>query len=141
MGMSTQTGIFPFAAPYVWAGSYSPFNPHDPVMRLLIWNEEGIQPDGSYCDDDDLPDEMTPRTENGWTFDPDGFKKVDGMYVDVITHEDGREVWFINESPYQAGGDIQATFGAKDPVTLQGFLDDFGLSGEIKHPCAVQQTL
>ena len=147
MGTSTCAGVVPFAAPNIWSGDYFSFDPkhsdHLPpegLSTLLVWNEwKGTLDDGTYVED--FPDEMDPRTFNGWTLDPDEIKVIDSLYFEVIRHEDGRVVYFINESQYSSGGGLVVTFTADDPATLRAFLNDLDLEGEIHAPYAAQQTL
>jgi len=50
-------------------------------------------------------------------------------------------VYWVNESPYQAGGALELTLWSDSLASLVQFCQDFGFSAEIKQPAMIMQTI
>jgi hypothetical protein len=149
MGSYTYTALVPFAARYLWAGDYLA-NEMSTFIKVAETEPESWREVLEELWDKDLPVDFDPTPEfKGWSWSeaPKDPAKHGNVYATCWVKGE-HAVFFINESPYQAGGELNLTAYSESKEALQEIIADLfpeidgsGYAGKIEKDVIVQQTL
>lgn len=129
--------IAPFVASSLVTFEYT--NPHNDLCKKLTILENPIL---AY-DCELLEEEVNDNddfTYNNWTFNATRHEKYKNLYVDVWRKEN-KKVFVINESEYEAVGEMDISFFSDSKDDLNEFLNDNQLSFGILENEIVQYHL